>query len=115
MNLYALLGYDTSDLTAQISARTRGMLVRRSLIQSFHNGSQSFPNLFDPIVPADGDKGLGDGFVNGFGCHVDRVRGLVQIGDNDDAGFKRHDGNLLYSLFVRQCGACGEAESESST
>jgi hypothetical protein len=30
------------------------------------------------------------------------VRGLVQIGDNDGAGFKRHDGNLSYSLFVRQ-------------
>jgi hypothetical protein len=29
------------------------------------------------------------------------VRGIVQIVDNDSAGFGSHDGNLSYSLFVR--------------
>jgi len=46
-------------------------------------------------------EGLGDSFVQGLGGHVDFVRGLVQIVDDDNAGFKCHDGNLSYSLFVR--------------
>jgi hypothetical protein len=29
------------------------------------------------------------------------VRGVVQIMDNDGAGFESHDGNLSYSSFVR--------------
>jgi hypothetical protein len=29
------------------------------------------------------------------------VRGVVQVVDNDGAGFGSHDGNLSYSLFVR--------------
>jgi hypothetical protein len=29
------------------------------------------------------------------------VRGLVQIVNNNGTGFKRHDGNLPYSPFVR--------------
>ena len=47
-------------------------------------------------------EGLSDGFVEGLGRHVERMRGVVQIVDNDGAGFKGHDGNLPYSLFVRQ-------------
>jgi hypothetical protein len=46
-------------------------------------------------------EGLGDGFVERRGCHVERVRSLVQIMDNHCAGFERHEGNLPYSLFVR--------------
>jgi hypothetical protein len=54
-----------------------------------------------PFLVAQRGEGLGDGFVQGFGRHVDRVRGVVQIVDNDGAGFEGHDGNLSYSLFVR--------------
>jgi hypothetical protein len=46
-------------------------------------------------------EGLGDGFVERRGGHVERVRSLVQIMDNHCAGFERHEGNLSYSLFVR--------------
>jgi hypothetical protein len=46
-------------------------------------------------------EGLGDGFVEGLGGHIDRVLGVVQIVDNDGASFESHDGNLTYSSFVR--------------
>ena len=46
-------------------------------------------------------RGLRDGFVKRRGRHVQRVRSLVQIMDNDCAGFGGHEGNLPYSLFVR--------------
>lgn len=65
------------------------------------NGGQSASDFTGPVLTAQGGEGLGDGFVQGFGRHVDRVRGLVQIVDNDGAGFESHDGNLSYSLFVR--------------
>jgi DNA invertase Pin-like site-specific DNA recombinase len=35
MNVYALLGYNTSELIAQATARLRGMIVRRLFIQQF--------------------------------------------------------------------------------
>ena len=35
MNVYALLGYSTSELLAQATARLRGMIVRRLFIQQF--------------------------------------------------------------------------------
>jgi DNA invertase Pin-like site-specific DNA recombinase len=35
MNVYALLGYNTSELIAQATARLRGMIVRRLFIQEF--------------------------------------------------------------------------------
>jgi hypothetical protein len=35
MNIYALLGYNTSELIAQATARVRGMIVRRFFIQQF--------------------------------------------------------------------------------
>jgi hypothetical protein len=35
MNAYAMLGYDTSELIAQATARVRGMIVRRLFIQQF--------------------------------------------------------------------------------
>ena len=65
------------------------------------NGGQTASDVADPVVAAERSEGLGDGFVQGLGRHVDRVRGVVQIVDNDGAGFEGHDGNLLYSLFVR--------------
>lgn len=51
-------------------------------------------------MTAQRSEGLGDGFVQGLGGYVDRVRGVVQIVDDDGAGFKGHDGNLSYSFFV---------------
>lgn len=45
-------------------------------------------------------EGLGDGFVERRGRHVERVRSLVQIMDNDCAGFEGHEGNFQYSPFV---------------
>ena len=60
-----------------------------------------FPISADPVVTACRGEGLCDGFVERRGRHVERVRSLVQIMDNDGAGFEGHDGNLPYSLFVR--------------
>src|SRR5215813_3714195 len=65
------------------------------------HGSQSASDVADPVVTAQRGEGLCDGFVEGLGGHVDRVRGLVQIVDNDGTGFESHDGNLSYSPFVR--------------
>jgi hypothetical protein len=65
------------------------------------NGGQSFPDLADPFVTAQRSESVGDSFVQGLGRHVDRVRDLVDVLDNNGAGFKGHDGNLSYSLFVR--------------
>ena len=56
------------------------------------------------IMIAQRGEGLGDGFVQGFCRHVERMRGVVQIVDNDGAGFESHDGNLSYSPFVRPLG-----------
>src|SRR5438874_10454179 len=61
---------------------------------------QSSSDLADPVMTAQRGEGLSDGFVQGFGGHVDRVRGLVQVVDNDGAGFEGHDGNLSYSPFI---------------
>jgi len=63
-----------------------------------------FSDVADPVVTAQRGEGLRDGFVKGFGRHVDHVRGLVQIVDNDGTGFESHDGNLSYSPFVRPLG-----------
>jgi hypothetical protein len=41
-------------------------------------------------------KGLCDVFVERRGGHVERVRNLVQIMDNDCAVFEGHEGNLPY-------------------
>ena len=56
----------------------------------------------DPVMTTQRGEGLGDGFVEGFCRHVERVRGLVQIVDNDGTSSKSHDSNLSCSLFVRQ-------------
>lgn len=65
------------------------------------DGGQSASDVADPLVTGHRGEGLGDVFVRGFGRHVDRVRGLVEIVDNDGAGVKSHDGNLSYSPSVR--------------
>jgi GTPase involved in cell partitioning and DNA repair len=76
--------------------------MRNLGMPDFHSdGGQSVADVADPVVTAQRSEGLGDGFVQGLGGHVDRVRGLVQIVDNNGAGFKSHDGNLPHSLFVR--------------
>jgi len=59
-------------------------------------------DVADPVVTARDGEGLGDRFVERLRRHVELVRGVVQVVDNDGAGFKGHDGNLPYSLFVRQ-------------
>jgi len=51
-------------------------------------GGQSLSYVPDPVVTAQRGEGLGDGFVQGLGGHVDRVRGLVQIVDDDGTGLK---------------------------
>jgi len=38
---------------------------------------QALSDLADPVVTAQRGQGLGDGFVQGLGSHVERVRGLV--------------------------------------
>ena len=76
--------------------------MRNLGMPDFHgDGRQSFPDIADPVVTAQRGESLGNGFVQGLGGHVDRVRGLVQIVNNNGTGFKRHDGNLPYSPFVR--------------
>ena len=67
----------------------------------YGDGCQALADVADPIVPAHHGEGLGDRFVERFRRHVELVRDVVQIVDNDGAGFKGHDGNLSYSLFVR--------------
>jgi len=62
---------------------------------------QSFSDVADPVVPAYRGEGLGDRFVERFRRHVELVRSVVQIMDNDGAGFRSHDGNLSYSPIVR--------------
>ena len=74
-------------------------------ISNFHRDrSQSLSDVCDPLVTTRHSEGLGDGFVERRGGHVERVRSLVQIMDNDCAGFEGHAGNLPYSLFVRFVG-----------
>jgi len=65
------------------------------------NGGQSASDVTDPVLTVKRGEGLGDGFVQGLGRHIDRVRGVVEIMDSDGAGFEGHDGNLSYSLFIR--------------
>jgi hypothetical protein len=62
---------------------------------------QSSSDVADPFVTAQRGEGQGYRFVKSFGRHVERVRGLVQIMDNDSALFDRHEDNLAYSPFVR--------------
>src|SRR6266700_523494 len=59
------------------------------------NGGQSSSDVPDPVMTAQRGESLGDSFVEGFCRHVERVRGLVQIVDNDGTGFKRHDGKFI--------------------
>jgi hypothetical protein len=74
-----------------------------------HNVSEDYiarvSDLTDPVLPAHCGESLGDRFVERLGGHVERMRGIAQIVDNNGAGSKGHDGNLSYSLFVRLCPA----------
>jgi hypothetical protein len=62
---------------------------------------QPCSDVADPVVTANHGEGLSDRFVERFRRHVELVRDVVQVVDNDGAGFRSHDGNLSYSLFVR--------------
>ncbi len=52
------------------------------------NGGQSSSDVAYQIMATQRGESLGDGFGEGFGRHVQRVRGLVQILDNDGTGFE---------------------------
>ena len=52
------------------------------------DGGQPFSDVADPVVTAHRGEGLGDRFVERLRRHVERMRGVVQIVDNDGAGFK---------------------------
>jgi len=67
----------------------------------YGNACQALADVADPIVPAQHGEGLGDRFVERFRRHVELVRSVVQIMDNDSAGFRSHDDNLSYSPIVR--------------
>ena len=62
---------------------------------------QSFSDVARPVVPAHRGESLGNRFVERFGRHVELVRDVVQVVDNNGAGFRSHVGNLSYSSFVR--------------
>jgi hypothetical protein len=62
---------------------------------------QSATYVADPVVPAHHGERLRNRFVQRLRRHVELMRDIVQIVDNDGAGFGSHDGNLSYSLFVR--------------
>jgi hypothetical protein len=62
------------------------------------DGGQPCSDVADPVVTAHHGEGLGDRFVARLRRHVELVRGVVQVVDNDGAGFGSHDGNLSYSL-----------------
>src|SRR6202023_3585227 len=64
------------------------------------NCGPSLSDVSNPVVTACHGEGLGNCFVVRRGRHVERVRGLVQIMDDDCAGFEGHEANLSYSLFV---------------
>lgn len=62
---------------------------------------QPASDVAHPVVTAHHGESLGDRFVERLRRHVELVGGIVQVVDNDGAGFEGHDGNLSYSLFVR--------------
>jgi hypothetical protein len=62
---------------------------------------QPASDVANPLVTGHHGESLGDRVVERFRRHVELVRSVVQIMDNDGAGFGSHDGNLSYSLFVR--------------
>lgn len=75
--------------------------MRNFGMSDFDRDAREAPSdLADPVVTAQRGESLGDG-LQGLGSHVDRVGSLVQIVDNDGAGFESHHGNLSYSSFVR--------------
>jgi hypothetical protein len=102
-----------SHLLAPLSAQSSGGVVPVFKILDFDDmgdlwipdlhgdGGQPCSDVADPVVTARDGEGLGDSFVERFRRHVELVCGVVQVVDNDGAGFRRHDGNLSYSLFVR--------------
>jgi hypothetical protein len=51
--------------------------------------------------PRTAARACATGFVERFRRHVQRMRGFVEIVDDDGAGLEGHRGNLSYSLFVR--------------
>jgi ribosome-binding ATPase YchF (GTP1/OBG family) len=49
----------------------------------YGDGCQALSDLADPVVPAHRGEGLGDRFVECFRRHVELMRGVVQVADND--------------------------------
>ena len=54
------------------------------------DGRESCPDLTDPVARGKGGERLGDGFIKRLRCHIQRMRSVVQIVDNDRAGLGRH-------------------------
>ena len=54
------------------------------------DGGKSFSDVANPLVTVDRGESLGNCFVKSLGRHVERMRGAVQIVDNDGAGFEGH-------------------------
>ena len=52
--------------------------------------AKSFSDVANPLVTLDRGDSLGNCFVESLGRHLERMRGAVQIVDNDGAGFERH-------------------------
>lgn len=70
-------------------------------VSDLHGGCrQPCSNGADPVVTTHHGERLSDRFVERLRSHVELVRGVVQIVDNDGAGLWCHDGNLSYSPFV---------------
>ena len=59
------------------------------------NCRQPCSDVSDPLVTAHHSEGLGDRFVERLSRHVELVRGVVQVVDNDGADFRRHDGQFI--------------------
>lgn len=72
-----------------------------SALRTFTVAVVSAPDIVDPLVTAYHGEGLGNRFVERLGSQVERMRGVVQVMDNDGAGFERHEGNSSYSPSVR--------------
>ena len=55
---------------------------------------QPCSNGADPVVTTHHGERLSDRFVEGLRRDVQRMRGIVQIVNDDGAGLEGHDGNL---------------------
>jgi hypothetical protein len=67
---------------------------------SYLDTCQSLAGVADPFLPAQRGEGPSDGLIERLGGDVKRVRGLVEIVDDDGASLQGHECNYQSSLFV---------------